>query len=61
MKPGFYFSDAVNDSRMSGRSDSFCGNAELNVFDKTVKLKSIPADDLTKGEHVRDEEEEAEN
>lgn len=61
LKPGFYFIDAVGEGRVSGKSDGFGGDVELNVIGKAVELESMTADYLTKGENVQDEEERAKN
>ena len=41
---------------MGGSSDGFGGEVELSIIGITVKLEAMAAEDLSKWEHVEDEE-----
>ena len=54
--PGFYVGEAVSEGGESSWGDGSGGDVELSVVSIAVNMKSMAADDVTKWEHVEDEE-----
>ena len=56
MHPDFDFSEAVGECGVSGSSDGFGGDVDLDVVSIAVKAETMVAYDTAKAQHVQDEE-----